>query len=318
MISIEINSEPDNNWNKRMLEHKIGTFSQTKEFALSRKLMGHKPFFLKFFNNSGKIIGQLLFVINSKSAKNGKIKKFLKSKIIKTENCRWVYGPVVFDPNFNDEISSLLKDYFYKKKIYLWGSEPPLNANMLKNFGTNYNLQPWATFLINLKLEKNEIWNKMNKKSVQKNIERSIQRNVVVKEITDSDVLKYEKLKQEMKKDQNNTTEFKKHWKIFQPSGYTGFLAYKEEIPIGGIMVSSFNGYINEFGIVRTKQDKEEKLYSQDLLKWKIIEWGLQKNFNFYDLSGVNPLPTNQKEDGIFRYKEKWGGELIKYNIVKS
>ncbi len=81
-------------------------------------------------------------------------------------------------------------------------------------------------------------------------------------------------------------------------------------------MASSYNGYINEFGIARTKKDSEGKLYSQDLLKWHIIKWGKNNNLKYYDLTGVNPYPQNEKEKGIFRYKEKWGGKLITYNRV--
>ena len=92
---------------------------------------------------------------------------------------------------------------------------------------------------------------------------------------------------------------------------------FENNIPIGAIRVSSFNGYINEYSIIRSERDTKEKLYSQDLLKWKIIEWGLENNFSYYDLSGINLNPNNIKEKGIFRYKQKWGGKLTKYNIIK-
>ena len=58
-----------------------------------------------------------------------------------------------------------------------------------------------------------------------------------------------------------------------------GFLSYENETLIGGILVSSFNNYINE--------------------------WGIKNKHFFYDLSGVNPNSTSSKDSGIFRYKEK-------------
>ena len=80
--------------------------------------------------------------------------------------------------------------------------------------------------------------------------------------------------------------------------------------------ITTFNGYVNEFGIVRSKRDYSAKLYSQDLLKWKVIDWSISKNFRYYDLTGVSPNSTNEKELGIYRYKKKWGGELMKYNLI--
>ena len=83
-------------------------------------------------------------------------------------------------------------------------------------------------------------------------------------------------------------------------------------------MASSFNGYVNEWGVARTALDTKEKFYAQDLLKWSIIRWGIDNKFRFYDLSGVNPTPTDSKEEGILRYKRKWGGKNIFYNQIIS
>ena len=33
----------------------------------------------------------------------------------------------------------------------------------------------------------------------------------------------------------------------------------------------------------------------------------------YYNLSGINPNPESKKEEGIFRYKKKWGGK--QYNF---
>ena len=81
-------------------------------------------------------------------------------------------------------------------------------------------------------------------------------------------------------------------------------------------MVSFFNNYINEWGVARTPQDSDNRLYSQELLKWKIMEWGIENKFRYYDLTGVNPEPKDEKEAGIFKFKQKWGGELMLYNLV--
>jgi len=127
-------------------------------------------------------------------------------------------------------------------------------------------------------------------------------------------------LYQEIRKESNPVTLeiLESRWDSLKNIGWIGFLAFKDEIPIGGLMISYFNKYLNEWGIARTKKDTQEKFYSQDLLKWKIIEWGINKNFRYFDLTGVNPNPLDEKELGIFRYKEKWGGKLFKFNKISN
>ena len=75
---------------------------------------------------------------------------------------------------------------------------------------------------------------------------------------------------------------------------------------------------MNEWGVARSSIDYEQKLYSQDLIKWKIIEWGIENKMNWYDLSGINPNPVNSKERGILQYKKKWGGEKVQQWIFKN
>jgi len=35
-------------------------------------------------------------------------------------------------------------------------------------------------------------------------------------------------------------------------------------------------------------------------------------------LSGVSPNPANKKDEGIYRFKQKWGGELKKFSEFHS
>jgi len=82
-------------------------------------------------------------------------------------------------------------------------------------------------------------------------------------------------------------------------------------------LFSYFNNYIIEGAVARSNKDTLEKLYSQDLIKWKIIEWGIENNMKYYDLAGFNPDPKSEKEKGIMNYKKKWGGRKYDYWIIR-
>ena len=105
---------------------------------------------------------------------------------------------------------------------------------------------------------------------------------------------------------------------MLKPIGYSGYLAKKDDVVLGGLMFSSFNKLIIEGGVVRTIEDVNKKLYSQDLIKWNIIEWGIENKMNYYDLAGFNPQPISKKEEGIKRYKEKWGGERRNFWLIRK
>ena len=83
-------------------------------------------------------------------------------------------------------------------------------------------------------------------------------------------------------------------------------------------MFSFFNKYINEWGVARSHIDTDQKLYSQDLINWKIIEWGIDNNMNWYDLTGFNPNPISKEEEGLLRYKKKWGGKQYDLWIIRK
>jgi len=320
MISIIESSEADNCWNQRLLDSKLGQSYQTKEFGLSKKLLNGETLFLKFISSNGSIVGQLLVMlysgVNEKFSLKKLGKKFLNKNYV---FARWVHGPIIFDLNYKNEIILKFQEYLKSKKFKVWGSDYPLQLTLSQNT-KNFSTDQWATFLIDLNNSKEALWNNLEKHSARKNIERSRKRNVIVKQMSRSDLSVYYELIQQSKKTEPELTLsfLEKQWDVLQPINFIGFIAYENNIPVGAIRASSFNGYINEFSVIRTVKDTMDKLYSQDLLKWNIIEWGLKNHFSYYDLSGVNPYPNNSKEEGIFRYKQKWGGNLIKYNILTS
>ena len=319
LISIETTLEPDKNWNNRMIGSKTGTFVQTKEFADSKKLFGAEPLYFTFLDNTGKIVGQLVSLIHEKYQNRGKLGKILKS-LPGTKNalCRWFYGPVIFDNNFELQIQEELYKFLNSKKYQVWGSAHPFSNCSFSNFKKPFSISDWATFVLDLDT-KDTIWENMAKHSARKNIERSQSRNVTIKQMQRNDLELFLQLSNNSTKDLEPIPIFtlKKQWDLLQPVGYDGFIAYENNEPIGGIKIASFNGYLYEFEVIRTKHDYTKKLYSQDLLKWHIINWGIKNNFSFYDFAGINPNPINDKEKGIFRYKQKWGGNLMNFKIVK-
>jgi len=317
MISIETSDFPDTNWNKRIINSKCGTIYQTHEWGDLLNSLGKTPLFIKFLNESGEISGQLLINTFSRFSKIGKIGRFLKKiSLPKSIVFNWSRGPIVFDENYKSEIFQELSKFLLSQKCAVLGWTHPfsvIKSDVLKNF----DLKEWSTFLIDLKKSKNELYNAIDKHSGRKNIERSIKRHVEIEEIDEKNLVNYVDLinveREKAGREKETYHNMLNVWKKLKPLGYSGFLAKKNNVPLGGLVFSYLNGYIIEAGVARSVEDTTNKLYSQDFIKWKIIEWGLENKMKYYDLAGVNPNPTSNKEKGILRFKQKWGGKQYFY-----
>lgn len=332
MISVEVSKEPDSDWNQNLLGSKYGTVYQTVEYAqYVQDRIKSEPIYLKFTAASGELAGQLLMFQTFKG--RAKMAKYLgrgrlystasKISAILPKYTYWNFGPVIFNMELQTEISESLGNLLQSWRGKFSGKAHPLNSHFDFSEKFEFTKNEEATFLIDLHQKTDEILQNTDKNSVQKNIRRSQERGVSISQINSKeDLLTYHELLNQHRS-QNDLSTYSvgdviEGYEIVKKVGQIGFLAWYDKIPIGGIFISTFNGYINEWGIARSKLDTEKKLYSLDLLRWHIIEWGVQRNCSYYDLSGVKLNNRTSKEDGIFRNKEKWGGKLISYNIFSS
>lgn len=321
MISIIKEEKPDKDWNKRLLKSGLGTIYQSEERGLFLEKQNVPNYFIKFLNNSGEIVGQLLVSLRTRyDSKELKSRILKHTPIIPKISCEWSYGPIVFDPKLLPEIYSTLENFLKTQKFYVKGWTHPMANTNPTNLSKPFIIRPWGTFVIDLSKSKDQIYSNIAKHSGRKNIERSIKRGVKIEEINESTLLEYYDLISVTKNESSRVaSDFKfleRRWKMFKPLGFSGFLARYNDKPIGGLLFTYMNGYIIEIGVARSQFDTKNHLYSQDLLKWNLIKWGLENNMKYYDLTGYNPHPHSKKEEGINHYKKKWGGKPINYTRI--
>jgi len=320
-ISLKISVKPDSNWNKRLEDSNLGTIYQSAEVSQHFRNVKQKPLFLKFIDTKGSIVAQILIRESSYSNK-GSIKQKFVRKLRSQQLCQWSYGPVIFDENLKFEIYEQLGNFLVEKNYRVSGSEHPLCSSGVEKLQKKFSLIEWATFLIDLEKPLEELYQNISKHNGRNNIERSEKRGVIIEEINEKSLRNYYEMKNQTKidsdEDKASYQNFVSWWKLLKPLGYTGFIAKKNENYVGGMMFSSFCGHIIEGGVARSPMDFENHLYSQDLIKWKIIEWGVKNKMKYYNLAGFNPQPKSTKEEGIFKYKQKWGGEQFSYNLIRK
>ena len=247
VITIEFSENPDKKWNDRLLKSELGNIYQTHQYGkLTEQARNWESNFLKFINSNGNIVGQILLTTYSRfeDKKIGLILRTIPKYNKKIY--RWRCGPIIFDQNLSSEIYKVFQNFLLSKKCIIQGSEHPLSANLfLDNHSLNYNY--WGTFLIDLSNDKKTLWSKLHKNSARKNIQRSLSRNVQIKEMKRKDLKEYHKMLHDTKLKSGGfqyLSRLEKYWDLLHPLGLTGFMAYENKQAVGGIMISTFNKYL--------------------------------------------------------------------------
>jgi|SRR6185437_2353217 len=311
-FTVDLSKEEPSDWKQFLLKSEIGTIYHTAEYAeYAEKWLKWKPLFFRLIDSRGSILLQnLSFEYSRPLTKIPLVFRPLIQKFIK--NVRWNYGPVTESP----DAMMYFFEYLRSTKKQIYGMTHPL----MKLPVTNFKKKKWGTFLIDLHQEKEFLYENLEKNSAQKNIERSIERGVSIEKLDEKSLNEYYELlknsKNPQRKGNSDDNAMYDFWRSLSKVGFTGFLARKNGILVGGLLFSYFNKYVNEWGVARSELDIKEKLYSQDLIKWKILEWGIENKMNWYDLTGFNPNPTSKKEEGLLRYKKKWGGKQYDIWII--
>lgn len=318
MLTIDVKDEVDSEWNHRVTKSKLATIYQSREWGILLSEMGKKPKFLEFINQKGDLVAQLLLSISNGPSNN--LRKII-NKIFQRNVISWSYGPIIHNQKYINDVYTALSKFSIFKNYKILGYQHPLSNHDLSKLNF-LQVEEWSTFLIDLNLSLKVLYQNIDNHSGRKNIERSQKRGVIVEEITEKNLQDYANLLNQtsssMGREKTSVEYMFRLWTLLKPLGYSGFLAKKNETPISGILFSFLNNFIIEAGVVRADEDKIHNLYSQDLIKWKIIEWGTLNKMNYYNLAGFNPDPKSSKEKGIFRYKKKWGGEKTNYWIVRG
>ena len=219
MITITSTSEPDSNWNKRLLESELGTIFQTKERGEFESVK-HKIIYLIFKDDNGSIVAQNVIKVSERfTNNNNKEKLFSKIPTARKELYSWVYGPVIFRKELSKEIFAAFNQFLISEKCAIDGWTNILFPGDPQSLGSNYKVRKWGTLLIDLSQSKETVYENISKNSGRKNIERSIKRGVTVEEITEKSLLDYSNLMNEMKKnDGRETSQFEnllRRWKTY-------------------------------------------------------------------------------------------------------
>ena len=98
-------------------------------------------------------------------------------------------------------------------------------------------------------------------------------------------------------------------WKSFKEE-VTVFLAFCENKPLSGILISLYNGKCCYLFGGSTR--RYPTLYSSQLLHWEAIKYAKSKGARIYDLQGIPCIPREEDPEwGIYQFKSGFGGQEV-------
>ena len=113
---------------------------------------------------------------------------------------------------------------------------------------------------------------------------------------------------------------FKSVFDILVPKGYAKFFSakYKElniDNYIGVMIILTYSGVVYDW--YAGAHDEYLSLCPNDLLAWHAIGWSSEKGYHIFDFGGAGK-PNNKEHEGIRRFKEQFGGQLVNFGRYKK
>ncbi|MFN0187730.1 MAG: lipid II:glycine glycyltransferase FemX [Bacteroidia bacterium] len=295
-------------WKEYVLKHADGNFFQLPEaYELFQHVPGYTPFVFAAIDNSGKIAGILVSVLQQEPKFYAK----LTSRSI-------IWGGPLVD---NAEVCELLLKQYQntlgKKAIYTQFRNT-FDTTQLKSSFQKMNFQylEHLNFLVHTEAESPDKLLSAMSKSKSRQIKKGLGSAEVIDTNREEDVNDFYQLLQNLYKEKvNKPLAPKEFFDFFRehlvPKGLGKFLLIRhEEKIIGGIVCPIFPGKaIYEWYIAG--MDKEYKdQYPSILSTWAAIAEGQKMGLKHFDFLGAGKPDADY---GVRDFKAKFGGELIQY-----
>lgn len=330
--------EREEDWDRLILKNNFTEFLQSFFWSrILQRMYGYKPFFLQITdtgNPSAFFSFQVQFpYIKENSLKyrviNGASNLFFQKLVASG-------GPVIVRDENTEQIVSSLLAYLdsYSQKHHAFSidlspfryephySKDPGILSVFEQFG--YTRKIWGTYLVDLTQNEDKLWMSFEH-SARKSLKQMEGRGVIIKKVSghqefiENFVIPYNRLEKEFGRSEiplwfaeniKNTGNQDKY--------YHYFYAELDDNTVAVLGMYVYNRYATEIMSATSKYTYENKLYAQDLLHWEMFKYAKDLGCHTFDLAGVNPNPANAKEEGIHRFKKKWGGEYIEYPIFEK
>lgn len=287
MIKI-VNSISREEWTRFVLNNSDATIYHTPEWKeVLERTFGFKPYYV-FAKENGEITGMLpLF--------------YIKSIITGNRLCLLPFSHFCGPIGDKKVLKSLIKEEVSLHK--------DLNVNYLEirdyiDFDGFESQNTFSTYILELSPNIEEVWKRLDKRSVMWAIKKSKKNNVIVEKTRNvDDFRKFYKLncatKREIGVPSHPWSFFKNLFKFLNDNISLYVARYNGEIIAGGIMESFKDTVIYGYGAANSDY---LELCPYNAFIWKSIEDACQNGYRYFDFGR-----TSYDNTGLISFKKRWG-----------
>ncbi len=301
----------DSNVGSFLLKQKnYSVFQSLEIFKVFKSVKNYKPLFLVVEDKNNKILGSLLAIIQKEYG------GFFTSRSIV------MGGPIIEDNNI-EVLSILLRKYneiVGNKAIYTQFRNlrefSPIENEIFRSNGFDY--VPHLDIIHDLTRPIDKQFMALHK-GRRKNIRRAEKANVIFREIKSENEFEesYKLVKETYKRvklPMPDESLFLESYRMLSVNGiFKVFIAiFKEEI-IGTRMVLCYDDLIYDWFAGANKHFMDK--YPNDFLPWKVMEWGSENGYRFFDFGGAGKPDVPY---GVRDHKLKFGGDLVEYGRFQN
>lgn len=339
MIRVEIFEKVEHEWwNSLVRSVPEGNIYQTTHWADYLKKSGKgEPYYLAFYDKTGAPVCLLIVCFENKLDKINNIPRPVRNKY-GFSYAGWLNGPLILQNGLSRaalfQIVCEIEELCVKKNaIAIRNITLPLGYGVSSGiYGDlegvlterHFCSKRWETPFIDLSFGEESIWGSF-KRDTKKDIKRGSRDSLSVIELEKKDLAQYEHLLAENMR--RNKMPMPPHypdkamWDALKRDGNDSLRvlsAQKDGRLLAVLGLIEYNGIILQFGSAQSDDAYLKKLNANDLITWEAILWGINSNKRVYDLTGMPPVPSNKREEGIKRYKLKWSDKVIAYNVYSK
>ena len=330
-LRVEIGEQPPPGWNERVLASTSGSlqfYHSTHWADRLAELLGDVPVYASVYGGNEPVVMLLCFE-EAAWRRTGSGLRALAAAVRRLlpprRTFRWYGEPLLVGPAdaaayrlLADALSARLRESRRRLSAGQW----PLALE--STLPEDWQRRRWATLKVNLE-QPLDVIRAGCRSAARKEVRKAEARGIEVRRVeTLAELREYgdEAVRCAARYGKTNvsTADYLSLWRHCRRNGFIfeTFTAYHERQFVAGLSVWGTPQAVAEFGSFQSAYAYQQKLSGPDLLKWRVIDWAKGQGVRVFDLSGVNPDPQTQKERDIRRFKEKWGGVLEEYLVVKS
>jgi len=217
----------------------------------------------------------------------------------------------------NKNLSGYRLPGIFFKKYWFWFEGPVEvpGADMVNFFSYNkvdqlgFKRKERLTTVIDLKRELSAIWEKMREGFIRKQIIKGERNGIVVRQ--DENFSDFKRIYGKFRKDKNIHED---NFRVFEKNGilFSAYLANR--MIAGGIFIANnncFRAWVLASKRLSDLSGPEREIVGQAnrTVIWQAIKYAKEKNYEVFDLGGINPESEDRNESSLAEFKEAFGGE---------